>query len=325
MPPYPSTTATDTDVDSIESITKSPLMKPDADLGATIRDGGVHFAGLGARGIVGRGRGPWWGRAELSPAGQRRSGIASRARSWIGRGIALHVPARWRRAVFPDPSSRFQPEGVHGPSEVVDPRRSTGRTTPGADCAIDDLVIYELHVGTFTPEGTFDGAHRPAARRCRELGVTAIELMPVAEFPGRAQLGLRRRRPLRAVARLRRARGSARASSTPRTRTASASSSTSSTTTSDPTATTCGVQRRTTSPTATTRRGATPSTTTDANSRSVRELRASQNASLLAARVPRRRPAARRHPRHRRRQPDAPPGRARRSRASGGRRRGRSC
>ncbi|MDX6515665.1 MAG: maltooligosyltrehalose trehalohydrolase [Gaiellaceae bacterium] len=83
---------------------------------------------------------------------------------------------------FPDPCSRFQPEGVRGPSRIVD----TGSFAWHADrpaFTLDELVIYELHVGCFSEAGTFDGAieHLPALR---ELGVTAIELMPVATFPG---------------------------------------------------------------------------------------------------------------------------------------------
>jgi maltooligosyltrehalose trehalohydrolase len=84
---------------------------------------------------------------------------------------------------FPDPASRFQPEGVHGPSEVVDPAFdwTDGGWEPPT---LEDLVVYELHVGTFTPEGTFDGVRQRLAA-LRELGVTALELMPVADFPGR--------------------------------------------------------------------------------------------------------------------------------------------
>jgi maltooligosyltrehalose trehalohydrolase len=88
----------------------------------------------------------------------------------------------------PDPASRFQPEGLHGPSQIVDPsaflwtdRAWRGRT-PG------DLVIYELHIGTFSPEGTFAGA-AGRLERLRDLGVSAIELMPVAATPGARNWG----------------------------------------------------------------------------------------------------------------------------------------
>jgi maltooligosyltrehalose trehalohydrolase len=78
---------------------------------------------------------------------------------------------------FPDPASRFQPEGVHGPSEVVDPSLFTWTDASWWGVARADLVLYELHVGTFTPEGTFASA---AARLpyLAELGVTAVELPP---------------------------------------------------------------------------------------------------------------------------------------------------
>jgi maltooligosyltrehalose trehalohydrolase len=92
------------------------------------------------------------------------------------------------RGPFPDPASRFQPEGVHGPSEVVDPGQFawTDSAWPGVDQR--DLILYELHVGTFTPEGTFEWAARQLGV-LRELGVSAIELMPIANFAGRRNWG----------------------------------------------------------------------------------------------------------------------------------------
>jgi maltooligosyltrehalose trehalohydrolase len=83
----------------------------------------------------------------------------------------------------PDPCSRAQPEGIHGPSRVVDPRGFRWTDAGWAGLRLDELVVYELHAGTFTEEGTFD-AVVPYLRGLRELGVTAIELMPVATFPG---------------------------------------------------------------------------------------------------------------------------------------------
>jgi len=82
---------------------------------------------------------------------------------------------------WPDPCSRWQPEGVLGPSRVLDP--SAFELAPGPGLSLEELVLYELHVGTFSPEGTFDGV-LPRLAGLRELGVTAIELMPVATFPG---------------------------------------------------------------------------------------------------------------------------------------------
>jgi len=84
---------------------------------------------------------------------------------------------------LPDPCSRWQPEGLRGPSRVLDPRRLPGAADSFAAPAPDQLLIYELHVGTFTPEGTFAAAAEHL-RELAQLGVTAIEIMPVAEFPG---------------------------------------------------------------------------------------------------------------------------------------------
>lgn len=87
----------------------------------------------------------------------------------------------------PDPASRWQPKGVHGPSRIVDPEfawKDTGWFGP----LLRDYIIYELHVGAFSEEGTFDGviAQLPELKR---LGITAIELMPVAQFPGERNWG----------------------------------------------------------------------------------------------------------------------------------------
>lgn len=87
----------------------------------------------------------------------------------------------------PDPVSRFQPQGVHGPSRLVDPREFEWREPRwSAPAEID--AIYELHVGTFTPEGTFEAAISRLDALV-ELGVQAIEIMPVAEFPGKRNWG----------------------------------------------------------------------------------------------------------------------------------------
>jgi maltooligosyltrehalose trehalohydrolase len=83
----------------------------------------------------------------------------------------------------PDPASQFQPEGVHGPSEVVDHGAFRWTDAGWEGVGLEDMLIYELHVGTFTPEGTFD-AIIPRLPALSELGVTAVELMPVAQFPG---------------------------------------------------------------------------------------------------------------------------------------------
>jgi maltooligosyltrehalose trehalohydrolase len=85
---------------------------------------------------------------------------------------------------LPDPSSRWQPEGIRGPSRVLEPGAFTWTDEGWAGVRVPELVLYELHVGTFTPEGTFEAAI-PYLEGLRELGITAVELMPVGEFPGR--------------------------------------------------------------------------------------------------------------------------------------------
>jgi maltooligosyltrehalose trehalohydrolase len=88
----------------------------------------------------------------------------------------------------PDPASRFQPDGVHAASQIVDP--STFRWTDAAwkGVSLRDSVVYELHVGTYTREGTF-AALIPHLDRLKELGVTTIELLPISQFPGARNWG----------------------------------------------------------------------------------------------------------------------------------------
>ncbi len=88
----------------------------------------------------------------------------------------------------PDPASRFQPADVHGPSEVIDPLAYTWRHADWRGRPWEEAVLYELHVGTFTGEGTFAAAARHL-EELAELGVTAVELMPVADCPGKRNWG----------------------------------------------------------------------------------------------------------------------------------------
>lgn len=88
----------------------------------------------------------------------------------------------------PDPASRFQPEGVHGPSMVIDPGAFSWTGQEWRGIPLPSYILYELHVGTYTPEGTFD-AILPRLDSLAELGVTALELMPVSQFPGRRNWG----------------------------------------------------------------------------------------------------------------------------------------
>jgi maltooligosyltrehalose trehalohydrolase len=88
----------------------------------------------------------------------------------------------------PDPASHFQPEGVHGPSQAVN--HSLFRWTDDAwkGMPLSEMIIYELHIGTFTPEGTFDAAIGRLSQ-LHDLGINTIEIMPVSQFPGKRNWG----------------------------------------------------------------------------------------------------------------------------------------
>ena len=99
-----------------------------------------------------------------------------------------HAGSRYRFSIdggtlVPDPASRRNPQGVHGPSEVIDPAAFEWTDGDWRPPQWREAVIYELHVGTFTPEGTFAGV-AGRLEHLQRLGVTAIEIMPIAEFPG---------------------------------------------------------------------------------------------------------------------------------------------
>ncbi|WP_221930967.1 malto-oligosyltrehalose trehalohydrolase [Telmatospirillum sp. J64-1] len=88
----------------------------------------------------------------------------------------------------PDPASRWQPEDVHGPSEIIDPQAFDWQDGEWKGRPWEEAVLYELHVGTFTEEGTF-AAIEKKLDYLADLGVTAVELMPVADFPGSRNWG----------------------------------------------------------------------------------------------------------------------------------------
>jgi maltooligosyltrehalose trehalohydrolase len=114
-------------------------------------------------------------RHDLHPAGQ--GVFEGKLAAGAGQDYEFVLDGEHR---FPDPCSRCQPHGLGGPSRVVD---LAPPAASGPELGLGDLVIYELHIGTFAPEGTFDGAI-PRLRELRELGVTAIEVMPIATFAG---------------------------------------------------------------------------------------------------------------------------------------------
>lgn len=87
------------------------------------------------------------------------------------------------KSSVPDPASRFQPSGPHGPSQVVDPAQFEWTDHEWRGVPENRRVVYEMHVGTFTPEGTWASATEQLSELAR-LGITVIEMMPVADFPG---------------------------------------------------------------------------------------------------------------------------------------------
>jgi len=86
--------------------------------------------------------------------------------------------------LYPDPASRFQPEGPSGPSQIVDPSAYRWNDSAWRGLSIEGQVIYELHLGTFTKEGTWTAAAREL-KELADFGITVVEVLPVAEFPGR--------------------------------------------------------------------------------------------------------------------------------------------
>lgn len=163
-------------------------MKWTPSLGAWPSDGGVSFAVWAPDAaslevvVEGLGRNPAVHSLEKSSDGVFRGTIPE---------IVTGDLYRYRidgEGPYPDPASRCQPEGVHGPSRVIDPRQFPWTDQEWTSTGQEALVLYEMHVGAFTPEGTFAAAQRRLPL-LRDLGVTAVELMPVADFPGNRNWG----------------------------------------------------------------------------------------------------------------------------------------
>lgn len=118
---------------------------------------------------------------ELEP---ERDGYFSGAIAEAAAGSLYRYRLDGGAELYPDPASRFQPDGPHGPSQVVDPSRFRWTDAGWRGAPLHGQVIYEMHIGTFTREGTWEAA-------CREFeelaaaGISVLEVMPVAEFPGR--------------------------------------------------------------------------------------------------------------------------------------------
>jgi len=148
------------------------------------REGGVHYRvwAPNRRGVdVVLEEGPGAGETiELIP---ENDGYFSGVATVAGVGTLYRFRLDGKES-YPDPVSRYQPKGSHGPSQVIDPNGYAWTDQEWKGCGLDGQVIYELHVGTFTPEGTWECAARQLSELA-ELGITVIEVMPVAEFPGR--------------------------------------------------------------------------------------------------------------------------------------------
>jgi len=153
--------------------------------GAESRPGGTVRFGLwapGARTVA----------LELSGAGPPRA-MPRLDGGWFELETEARPGDRYRFRIdgkhpVPDPASRFQPQGVDGESEVVEPADFDWRDAAWRGRSWKEAIIYELHVGTFTPAGTYRGAEEKLDYLAA-LGVTAIELMPVSSFPGRRNWG----------------------------------------------------------------------------------------------------------------------------------------
>jgi len=151
-------------------------------------------------GAAPRGDGHWrfrlWApgeRAVTLEAGDLEAPMTRAADGWHECAIPARAGERYRYRLsdgvaVPDPASRFNPEDVHAASQLVDPGSYEWRHAGWRGRPWEEAVVYELHVGAFTPEGSFDAA-RARLPELAALGVTAIELMPVADFPGARNWG----------------------------------------------------------------------------------------------------------------------------------------
>jgi maltooligosyltrehalose trehalohydrolase len=124
---------------------------------------------------------------------ESRLPMAAGADGWYATVVAAGAGDRYRYRIngeieVPDPASRFQPEDVHGPSEIIDARAFAWQDRDWTGRPWEEAVLYELHVGSFSVEGDYAGV-MSRLEHLRDLGVTAIELMPVSDFPGRRNWG----------------------------------------------------------------------------------------------------------------------------------------
>jgi maltooligosyltrehalose trehalohydrolase len=156
------------------------------DLGANVSEGGVHF----------RVWAPKASSVSLVIIGEKEPfAMNAEGRGYFSTFVQGLEPGRRYCYLLnedrprPDPVSRFQPEGVHGPSEVIDPSQFKWGDQDWRGIPLEEMILYEIHTGTFTKEGTFEAIIPFIDYIKNDLGITAIELMPVGQFPGERNWG----------------------------------------------------------------------------------------------------------------------------------------
>ncbi len=102
----------------------------------------------------------------------------------VGSGTLYRFELDGKSEIYPDPASRFQPDGPHGPSEVIDPSAFPWTDGKWSGVKIENQILYEMHIGTFTKKGTWQAAIEEL-KELADIGITVIEIMPIADFPGR--------------------------------------------------------------------------------------------------------------------------------------------
>ena len=152
------------------------------------RSTGVELSGAGTASV--RVWAPRASRVEVMLRQHERFSLAYEGDGYFSGRVAASAGDRYQfkldddEKLYPDPVSRFQPDGPHGPSEIIDPAAFRWTDAAWKGVSREGQVIYEIHVGTFTREGTWAAAVKELPELAR-LGITLIEVMPVAEFEGR--------------------------------------------------------------------------------------------------------------------------------------------
>jgi maltooligosyltrehalose trehalohydrolase len=126
--------------------------------------------------------------AQIFPLQREENGYFSGAIVEAKEGTLYRFKLNEEENFYPDPVSRFQPQGPQGPSQVVDPFKFTWTDHQWKGAPLENRILYEMHIGTFTKEGTWTRARRELLELA-DLGITVIEMMPVTEFPGRFSWG----------------------------------------------------------------------------------------------------------------------------------------